>query len=618
MLLPKAVYIGALLLLPLLAYPLAAVANPQRPLFGDTHVHTSYSFDAYLNQNRSADPDTAFRYARGLPVIHPYHRARVQIETPLDFLVVSDHAELLGFMPAIAGGDAALEDLGWWGNFKRWLALALMRRAIDSGLDGSKTFSELLPAPPEHLSGDPVQDPSNQGLVQETQALLGDISGIARHAWEDITETADRHNDPGVFTAFSGWEWSSIPAGANLHRVVITPEGADLSQCYLPFGSGDSQYPEDLWRWLDQTSTATSARFLAIPHNSNISKGYMFAETTLRGEPMTADYARTRRRWEPLVEITQIKGDSETHPALSPDDPLADFESFPFYLQSSPTPYTPARGDFVRSALKTGLSIEARTGVNPYQFGVIGSTDAHTGLASAEENNFWGKLAIDSIPEHKSMEAMSNLPEKIEVPEGAPNGWNMSASGLAAVWASENTRDAIFEALMRREVYGTTGPRILLRVFGGWEFEASHTETPDLAEVGYRLGVPMGSELPLAGAGGTSPRLLIQAMRDPAGVNLEQVQVIKGWLDAHGNSHEKIFTAAGKADDTTGMDTVSVVWEDPEFDLQQAAFYYVRVIQLPTPRHSYYDKQALGMPIEASDTIRERAYGSSIWYTPPQ
>jgi hypothetical protein len=582
-----------LILLPLLAQPVIAQHHPQRPLFGDTHLHSSYSFDAYLNQNRSADPDTAFRYARGLPVIHPYHRARVQIETPLDFLVISDHAEMLGFMPAIANSEVELEDLGWWGNIKRWLVLKLMRRAIDSGLEGSKYFGELLPAPPQNLTGDPVKDPSNAGIVADTKALLGDISGIAQHAWKDITDTADRHNKPGKFTAFSGWEWSSIPAGANLHRVVITPDDASLSPRYLPYGSDQSQYPQDLWSWLDLTAKQTGANFLAIPLNSNISKGYMFADTTLRGEPMTAEYARARARWEPIVEITQIKGDSETHPALSPDDPLADFESFPFYLQSAPTPYVPGIGDFVRPALNTGLRIASTIGVNPYQFGVIGSTDSHTSLASAEETNFWGKLAIDSIPEHKSAEAGANLPEQIELTRGGPDGWSMSASGLAAVWASENTREAIFDALMRREVYGTTGPRILLRVFGGWDFEAAHAAEPDPSTAGYRLGVPMGSELPAVNAEGKSPRFLIQAMRDPLGANLERVQVIKGWLDDSGTSHDRIFETYELSKAETGREEVSVLWEDPEFDPAQAALYYVRVIQLPTPRHSYYDKLAL-------------------------
>jgi Protein of unknown function (DUF3604) len=602
-----------------MAAPLKAAETPSKLLFGDTHVHTSYSFDAYLNQNRSADPDTAFRYARGLPVIHPFHRARVQIGTPLDFMVVSDHAELLGFMPTVDAGTAQFEDLGLWGNLKRWASLKALKWVMGRGMEATKYFADMLPPSPETVVGDPVKSPMNVGLTDSIMGLIGDTSVISSHAWKDITETADYHNIPGVFSAFSGWEWSSIPVGVNLHRVVITPESATLSQQYLPYGADLSQYPEDLWSWLDSTSAKTGARFLAIPHNSNISKGYMFADTTLKGNVMTAEYARNRLRWEPLTEITQIKGDSETHPDLSPEDPFADFEPFPFYLQISPAPYVAAPGDYVRSALKTGLQIESRIGVNPYRFGVIGSTDSHTGLASAEEDNFWGKLAIDSIPENKTSAAMKTQAEEagITILNDGPGGWDMSASGLAAVWATENTREAIFEAMQRREVYGTTGPRLQLRFFAGWAFEHSDAASIDLAAVGYEKGIPMGSQLPPAPNADAAPSFLIQVAKDPVGANVEHVQVIKGWIDGDGESQEQVYTVNQSAVSGLGEASVTRVWLDPDFEPGQSAFYYLRVLQVPTPRHSYYDKLALKMEPTDGDHIRERAYSSSVWYVPP-
>lgn len=599
------------------SFSASAEDHPTQLLFGDTHVHTSYSFDAFLNQNKSADPETALRYARGLPVVHPYHRARVQIGRPLDFMVVSDHAELLGLMPAIATETAELEDLGLWGNIKRWYTIRLLKKAMNSGLEGSSYFATLLPETPGQVDGDPVQHPVNKGAVENIRNLLGDMTPIVRHAWTDITDKADLYNEPGVFTALVGWEWSSIPVGANLHRVVISPDGAEISQQYLPYGADQSQYPQDLWNWMDATTDLTGARFLAIPHNSNISKGFMFARTTLKGEEMSPDYTRNRLRHEPLVEITQIKGDSETHPDLSPGDPYADFEAFPFYIQSNPTPYKAAPGDYVRPALKAGLELEKKTGTNPYQFGVIGSTDSHTGLASIEEDNFWGKLAVDSIPENKSLENISDLPEEFKSGK-TPTGWDMSAQGLAAVWATENTREAIFEAMQRREVYATTGPRIQVRFFGSWDFEAGDAQDPDLAGIGYDKGVPMGSTLQAADSRNTgeAPGFLVQVAKDPEGADLDRVQVIKGWLDASGQTHEKIYTIHQPGSEETGFSSFSTVWADPEFNDEEAAFYYLRVLETPTQRHSYLDKQALMIEPEASDTIQERAYSSAIWYKP--
>jgi hypothetical protein len=604
----------------------SAEAGQTRLLFGDTHLHTSYSFDAYLNRNLSADPDTAYRWARGLPVVHPYNHTRVSIGEPLDFLVVSDHAELMGVMRAMNNGTAELEDLGPWDNFKRWLALRTLNKAIEEG-EGSGIFNSLLPRPPVNPGGDPVQDPANVF----PDSAFGDTLPTERTAWHEIVEAAEHHNLPGEFTTFVGWEWSSIPVGANLHRVVFSPDGGDTARQYVPFGSDQSGYPEDLWQWLEDTQARTGARFLAMPHNSNISKGYMYAETTLKGEAISAEYAARRMRWEPVSEITQIKGDSETHPSLSPDDPFADFETYPFYIQQEAQPYSPTAADYMRSALRTGLALGTATGVNPYQFGVIGSTDAHSGLSSAEEDNFWGKFARDSTPGTKRSED--------RIGGGSVTGWHMSASGLAAVWSSDNTRDAIFEAFQRREVYATTGPRLSVQVFGGWSFSAADLEAIELAAVGYAGGVPMGGVLPRTGRS-DAPRFLVRALKDPDGAGLDRVQIVKGWVDADGATQEQVYDVVwagdrqpdsdgrlppignsvdletGRLRSDPGSPALEALWVDPDFDPAADAFYYVRVLQVPTARHSLLDAIALQReaPEEGPATLQERAYTSPIWY----
>ena len=614
----------------LLAWPLWCAAEDDRQLyFGDTHLHTSYSFDAYLNKNQTGDPDTAFNWARGLPVIHPVNRARVQIGTPLDFLAVTDHAELLGVIRAINGDTAELEDLGLWGNLKRWFAVYVLNRAITEG-SGSKIFNDLLPMPPEKPGTDPVQDPVN--VLPDS--VFGDTTLTETTAWHEIIAAAERHNRPGEFTTLIGWEWSSIPTGANLHRIVLTPDSAEVAQNFQPFGSDKSQYPQDLWTFLEETGERTGARFIAMPHNSNISKGYMYAETNLRGEPIDAAYAERRMRWEPISEITQIKGDSETHPALSPDDPFANFETYEHYIQQLPEPYVAAPADYMRSALKIGIALEQSVGANPYQFGVIGSTDSHSGLASAEEDNFWGKFARDSMPETKrSQDAIGS--RKV-------TGWSMAAAGLAAVWARDNTREEIYAALQRRETYATTGTRLKVRVFGGWNFPADLAQRPDYAEIGYAGGVPMGNTLPPPPAGSGAPQLMIRAEKDPVDANLDRIQVVKGWVDAAGRQHERVYDAvwsgerspgaggqlppvgntvdlgSGRYRNDIGEPALSTLWSDPDFDPSQRAFYYIRVLQIPTPRHSLLDGLALGMepPEEGPATIQERAYTSPIWYSP--
>jgi hypothetical protein len=601
--------------------------------FGDTHLHTSYSFDAFLNGNRSADPDTAYRWAKGLPVVHPYHRARVQIEAPLDFLVVADHAEYLGVIRKlyfdVHDGPAA--------EFAQQI-----RDAFDSG-KGASLFTGVLPTSdlPSGSSENPISEAGATGSFPVSDAM----TQLSVSTWAETTAAADRHNEPGKFTALIGWEWSSIPNGANLHRVVMTSTDGETARRFMPYGSDQSSYPEDLWAWLDATSQETGASFVAIPHNPNISKGYMWSETFLDGTPYTAESARTRVRWEPVAEVTQYKGDSETHPDLSPDDEFADFEEYPFYIQQNVTLYKAQIGDYARSALRRGLEIEDRVGVNPFKFGMIGATDSHTGLAAYEEDNFWGKMAIDSTPETKRKFAAGR----------DVTGWNMGAGGIAGVWAEENTRESIFAAFRRREVYATTGSRMKVRFFGGWTFDEGDLYEPDLGGVGYAKGVPMGGDLagrPEAPSGleklfgadaAETPAFLVQAVRDPNGANLDRVQIVKGWLGPDGASQERVYDVVWSGDRTPGADgkvgdvgnTVDLevgtytndigapelvqVWSDPDFDPSRRAFYYVRVLEIPTPRHSLLDGIALQTdpPAEAPPTLQERAYTSPIWYTPP-
>ena len=627
--------VAALTLLTFLAFGTGPARAEKQLLWGDTHVHTSYSTDSFLNQNFSIDPDAAYRFAKGSPVVHPSTGAKVQLETPLDFLVVADHAESFGVVRRAYEEGLPREGLGLVDSFKSWVIEKVFR--FLSGRPGS--IVQVLK----------FASPETQDVVEaaKTPASLSipNLERVVREAWAVTTTASDTHNEPGKFTALIGWEWSSIPAGANLHRVVFTSSDSSVAQRFIPFSSSTSSYPEDLWDWLSRTSAETGADFVAIPHNSNISRGFMFpAEKRLRDTPIDREWIDRRARWETVVEATQIKGDSETDPSVSPEDPFADFESYPHYISPEPIPFRPGPADFVRTGLRTGLEIEARLGANPYRFGLIGSTDSHTGLATAEEPNFWGKFPTDSTPRDRAKD-INNI-EKF--------GWAVSASGLAAVWAEDNSRESILEAFKRREVYATTGPRIGLRIFG---FESGRAGAGEgLAEgagqgvdkgegvtavfEGVRtIGVPMGGELTELNA---APAFLIQASRDPMSASLDRVQMIKGWM-REGESHEKIYdvvwsgnrerdaqgrvprisdtvdATTGSYSDEQGASTLTALWADPDFDPSESAFYYVRVLEIPTPRHSTLDAVAAGL--EASETgqaisIQERAYSSPIWYTP--
>jgi hypothetical protein len=580
----------------------SALAADTHLYWGDTHLHTSYSIDAYATGNYLTDPDVAFRYARGLPILHPVTREKIRIERPLDFLVVADHAELLQLQVRLDEEDMDL------------LATPTGQRLAELHKQNKRAvFGEV--------------GKTNQG---EGKEMLVDLASdrILGEAWQRQVKFADANNDPGRFTALIGWEWSSAPNWSNLHRVVFTSADAATASRFLPYSSYRSQRPEDLWAWLDKTSRETGAQFVAIPHNSNMSDGRMFDRVDSNGRPLTAEYARERIRWEPVMEISQTKGTSETDPSLSPNDEFAGFEVRNKLLVGTPAKATFA--SFARTALLEGLVEEGSIGVNPYKFGVIGSTDSHNSLSSTDEYNFFGKLASQmntaQRPQDRSNFAI----------------WELSAAGLAGVWAKENTRQGILDAFKRKEVYGTSGPRIALRVFGGFEFRSADAKALDVAAVGYRRGVPMGGDLSAAPRG-KAPSFLVHAVKDERSGNLDRAQMIKGWVDAGGTRHEQVYDIVWSGDrrpdgrgrlpavgDTVDVKTarytnsigatqLATVWTDPNFDPKLRAFYYARVLEIPTPRHSLYDAVALGMDpasTKAPLTLQERAWSSPIWYTP--
>lgn len=580
---------------------------PRQVYWGDTHLHSLLSVDANTNGNTQLSGDDAFRFARG-EEITAHNAMRVRLRRPLDFLVVSDHAEYLGVIDGIARGDALLlenEGARRWGRMLATGDMTPMREFAASAISGEAVFEH-----PEFL----------------------------RSVWRQVVETADRNNRAGVFTAFIGYEWTSMPGGKNLHRVVLFKDGAEQTSQILPFSALDSADPEDLWRFLADYESKTGGNVFAIPHNSNVSGGLMFRDKGPDGGTLSREYAELRSTWEPIVEVTQVKGDSETHPFLSPDDAFADYETWDASSlgmrdehRDEWFPY-----EYARSALKLGLAIEAETGANPYRFGMIGSTDNHTSLATADEKDWWGKFSAgEPAPDRWSRRMVP-----VDLPFMYLN-WQMAASGYAAVWATENTRAALFEAMERRETYATTGPRMRVRFFGGWAFEAADADLPDLAEVGYKKGVPMGGILPPRTAN-RPPSFLVAALKDPEGANLDRVQIVKGWRMPNGELEEKVFDVAASAGrknwwsenlasvgstvdiaeatytNDIGAAQLLTVWTDPNFDPEQSAFYYLRVIEIPTPRWTTYDAKFFGieMPPEVPRTTQERAYTSPIWYSP--
>ncbi len=580
---------------------------PQRVFFGDTHFHSSLSVDSGLIGNK-LDLDDAFQFARG-EEIRTSTGQRVQLNRPLDFLVVSDHAEYLGIANLLntANPELLATEVGrqWYeamqtGGDAAWQAAI---RLVDDFKSGTPRFRDLK---------------------------------LERSVWELVVDTASRYNEPGTFTAFNGYEWSSTTDGNNLHRVVVFRDGPLRVKQVLPFSAFDSPDPEGLWGFLADYEEKTGGQVLAIPHNPNLSNGVMFAEA-VNGQPMTRDYAERRARWEPLLEVTQMKGDSEAHPLLSPEDEFADFETWDAAnINGDPKEDWMLQYEYARSGLQVGIRLAQKLGANPFKFGMIGSTDTHTSLSATREDNYFGKLphlepSAERFGEVVMRSTVDNSPVVFS--------WQMSASGLVAAWARENTREAIFDAMARKEVYATSGSRIRVRVFAGWDFQADEVERPDFARTGYARGVPMGGDLKDA-PDGKSPRLLITALRDPDDANLDRVQVIKGWLNADGSTEERIYDVACADDraiverrcerevgstvegarfsNTIGDPLLTAFWEDPDFDPAQRAFYYVRVIEIPKPRWTAYDAAYFGveMPPEVPMTVQDRAYTSPIWYTP--
>jgi len=597
--------------------PYAGRSFPTRVYWGDTHLHTAMSMDAGAFGNRLG-LDEAYRFARGEEVTSATG-LRVKLSRPLDFLVVADHSDNMGFFPDLfAGKPEILADP----DGKRWYGMIQSggKQAVEAAFE--------------------IIDQASRGTFPQS-LYYAPTSTPYRSAWEATIEAAERYNEPGRFTAFIGYEWTSLaPPGNNLHRVIVYRDGGDKAIQTVPFTMlppTGSVHPEDLWRVLQAYEEKTGGQLLAIPHNGNLSNGMMFPLINpVTGRPLTREYAETRIRWEPLVEATQIKGDGETHPLLSPDDEFADYETWDagnLNLSESKKPEM-LPYEYTRSALQVGLQIEQRLGVNPYKFGMIGSTDSHTSLATAEEENFFGKHSgTEPDPLRWEHPVLASGDVKII-------GWEQASSGYAAVWAKENTREAIWDAMKRREVYATTGSRMLVRFFGGWEFTTEDANTRNPAFAGYSKGVPMGGTLSLA-PDGRAPSFLVAALKDPLSGNLDRIQIVKGWVDSRGERHEQVYDVVWSDGRQPGSDgkvppvgnTVDVanatwtntigdpeligVWTDPDFDPGVSAVYYARVIEIPTPRWTAYDAKRFG--IEMSDEVpmwtQERAYTSPIWYT---
>jgi hypothetical protein len=594
---------------PAVAAPAAAAtdrppANPERNVyFGAVHVHTSYSFDAFTNGSRTTPMD-AYAWAQGKAITGSGKGPDMQIQTPLDFYMVSDHAEYMGVFNQMANPDSPLS--------KHPMASRVLSTDQNTAM---QAFAEILRNKSEGRADPALNDPV-----------------VSRSVWAEIVKAADANYRPGKFTTFAGFEWTSNPQKRNLHRVVVFRDTAKLPDLVL--SSDDSEDPEMLWKWMDE-QRAKGSTLLAIPHNGNASDGRMFELVKFDGKPIDAAYNRTRAANEPLYEISQIKGTSETFPTLSPNDEFAGFEQWDYTLSADFERPTHHKGSFARQALLDGLSEQARGDGNPFKYGFIGDSDTHNAAATNEEFNYTGKFAFENNPEIR-LKGVPGMPagQEQQVRE-------FSSGGLAGVWAAENTREAIFDAMHRKETFGTSGTMIKVRFFGGWDFGDADLKGAGFVKAGYARGVPMGSDLkPPAGK---APTFMVMAGKDPKSGNLDRIQIVKGWLDTKGGQHEKIYDVAWSGarapDPKTGKlppvgDTVDVAkgeytnsigaaelataWTDPDFDASVPAFYYARVIEIPTPRWSTRDAARVGVPIPKGlpVSIQERAWSSPIWYTP--
>jgi len=593
--------------------PYAGRGFPTQVYWGDTHVHTENSLDA-RGFGATIGPEVAFRFARGEEVTTS-HGLRFKLSRPLDWLVVADHSDGMGAMKEIIAGNAnLLKDpvvKGWH---------TAMRKGGDAAFQATME----------------VINAFSQGKVPK---VVLDRT-FQQTVWDDYIEIAERFNEPGRFTAMIGYEWTSTENGNNLHRNVLYRDGAERARRIVPYTTAESFNPEDLWKWMARYEETTGGQVLAIAHNGNMSNGVMFPVETnpATGKPLSGEYAKQRARWEPLYEATQIKGDGETHPLLSPKDDFADYETLALgnLNLTVPKKNSMLKYEYAREALKNGLNLEAKLGTNPYKFGMVGSTDTHTALAAVGEDNYIGKHAGTEPSPERWNHPMAKF-------EGRQyDGFAMASSGYAGVWATDNTRKALFDAMKRKEVYATTGPRMLVRFWGGWTFVQADANSRLPAATGYAKGVPMGGDLSKAEKG-KAPTFLVAALKDPYSGNLDRIQIIKGWRDEKGKTHEKVYNVAWSDADKRKMkngklplvgNTVDVknatwtntigdpelitVWKDPDFNPNQKAFYYARVIEIPTPRWTAYDAKRFNVKVskEVQMTTQERAYTSPIWYTP--
>lgn len=581
--------------------PGIAVNKNKQAYFGNVHVHTSWSFDGYTNGSRT-NPDDAYRWAQGQAIPGGGGGGELKIKKPLDFYAVSEHAEYMGVFAKMGDPTSPISKL----------PIAKEITSDDQGV-AFAAFAKVL-------------DGMNKGVAQPE---LSDPV-LAKSLWEEVVEIADRHNKPGIFTTFPAFEWTSAPDNRNLHRVVLFKNSQHVPE--LAFSTLDSNKPEDLWRYMD-TSREQGATLFAIPHNANASDGLMFSGIDSEGKSLDADYALTRMRNEPLYEISQIKGTSETHPKLSPNDEFAGFEQWEYTLSAITERNTKQHGSYLRQAYLDGLALDSAGLGNPFKYGIIGDSDTHNSASAIEEDNYTGKFAIENSPKHRLMGALPVESNNKQLRE-------FSSGGLAGVWAESNTREAIFDAMLRKETFGTSGTRMKVRMFASWGFDKNILESADWLTTAYQKGVPMGGDL-LATYAGIPPVFVVTALKEVDGANLDRIQIVKGWVE-NGKSYEKIYNVAlsnerkldshGNApavgntvdaktasySNSIGAVELKVVWKDPDFDYKAHAFYYARVLEIPTPRWSTYDAMKLGIAPrdDLPVSIQERAWTSPIWYTP--
>lgn len=600
--------------------PHANNTQPNNVYWGDSHLHTGLSLDAGLFGN-TVSIDDAYRLARG-EQINSAKGIPVKLARPLDWLIVTDHSDLMGIATDIQKGTDNI------------LAIPKAKEWHEGFKKGGKAAGE--------AAFDLIGNFSQMTLPKQLVKEYSPGSAVFNRIWKTIVNAAEAHNEPGLFTAFIGFEWTSVPKGFNLHRNVILRDNADSAlkveplTTQPPLGSTD---PLALYQWLEDYEKNTGGRAFAFSHNGNLSNGWMFpTESTYAGGIVDKNYVKLRSKWEPHYEITQIKGDGEAHPYLSPNDEFADYETWDVGNLDISQKKQPEmlKGEYAREALKQGLLLEKKLGYNPYKFGFGGATDSHTSLATADEDNFFGK----STSVEPSKDRINHPFVSSDL--GAFEGYKLVSSGYTGIWAHENTRTALFDAMERKETYGTTGPRMTVRFFGGWDYNKEDLQANDPANVGYAKGVPMGGDL-VKQKSNKAPSFMVYAMRDPKSAYLDRIQVIKGWLDKSGKLHERVYDVAvsdnrnidssGRTKKAVGntvdLNTatwtnsigdaqLSAVWTDPDFDKNESAFYYTRVIEIPTPRWVLYDKVRLGavIPKEAELVGQERAYSSPIWYSP--